>query len=313
MRAPKYAAEVDSILRDNVFVRVEDISRACPGMSMPGVYSRINKLLQENRLTAVGKGRYVSAPKPEYVVEITPWMREVNEYLMNSCCGVNICIAEREGNLFVQVHKSEMDKIQGALEGRYSRVIRKGDFRRFPGKLEGYIVLGHLVSESPLLDENGILVPSLEKTMVDGVSDGEIALGQLSLQKTAESYPLNLDTLLRYAARRGIKDKVSSLVNGLDKERMEMMAKVQKYLSSVPVARAWVFGSFARGEETPESDLDLMVDYVSKSNLSLLDVIRFKLDLESIIGREVDWVENGYLKPFAAPSAEKDKYLIYER
>jgi hypothetical protein len=35
--------------------------------------------------------------------------------------------------------------------------------------------------------------------------------------------------------------------------------------------------------------------------------------LESLIGREVDLVQNGFLKPFAVPSAERDKYLIYER
>ena len=77
--------------------------------------------------------------------------------------------------------------------------------------------------------------------------------------------------------------------------------------------RAWVFGSFARGEETPDSDLDLLVDYDWSSSLSLLDIVRFKLDLEKRLGREVDLVENGYLKPFAQPSAEREKYLVYEK
>ncbi|MBQ7269261.1 MAG: nucleotidyltransferase domain-containing protein [Bacteroidales bacterium] len=103
------------------------------------------------------------------------------------------------------------------------------------------------------------------------------------------------------------------MVSSLDSSRLEMMAKVQKYLSTIPVRKAWVFGSFARGEETPESDLDLLVDYMTDAKLSLLDVIRYKRQLESIIGREVDLVENGYLKPFAVSSAERDKYLIYER
>ncbi|MBO4434242.1 MAG: nucleotidyltransferase domain-containing protein [Bacteroidales bacterium] len=119
--------------------------------------------------------------------------------------------------------------------------------------------------------------------------------------------------MIRYAARRGVKEEVSALVAALDSSRLEMMSKVQKYLSTIPVDKAWVFGSFARGEETSRSDLDLLVDYTAGSNLSLLDVIRFKQQLESIIGREVDLIQNGYLKPFAAASAEKDKYLIYER
>ena len=119
--------------------------------------------------------------------------------------------------------------------------------------------------------------------------------------------------MMRYAARRGVKEEASAMVSSLDSSRLEMMAKVQKYLSTIPVRKAWVFGSFARGEETPASDLDLLVDYMADAKLSLLDVIKYKLQLESIVGREVDLIENGYLKPFAIASAERDKYLIYER
>ncbi|MBQ9193449.1 MAG: nucleotidyltransferase domain-containing protein [Bacteroidales bacterium] len=92
-----------------------------------------------------------------------------------------------------------------------------------------------------------------------------------------------------------------------------MISQVQRMLASLPVTKAWVFGSFARGEETPESDLDLLVDYDKTVGISLLDVVRYKLDLENAIGRDVDLIENGSLKPFAAPSAEREKYLVYER
>ena len=88
---------------------------------------------------------------------------------------------------------------------------------------------------------------------------------------------------------------------------------VSTLILSLGAPYAWVFGSFARGEETPESDLDLLVDYDHEVKISLLDIVRFKLDIEKKIQREVDLVENGYLKLFAVASAERDKYLIYER
>ena len=84
-------------------------------------------------------------------------------------------------------------------------------------------------------------------------------------------------------------------------------------MAGTAIVKAWVFGSFARGEEKKDSDLDILVDYDPSANLSLLGAIRYKLDMEKLIGREVDLVENGYLKPFAIPSCERDKYLIYER
>ena len=187
------------------------------------------------------------------------------------------------------------------------------DYDHFQGDLEGYIILSHLISESPILDRDGIKISSFEKQVVDDISDGNQAIRQFDFQKAVEAYSINLDRLVRYATRRGVKEEVSIIVSCLDYERIALMAKVQKYLSTIPVERAWIFGSFARGEETAESDLDILVDYQNGSGLSLLDVVRFKSELENRTGREVDLVENGFLKPFAIPSAERDKYLIYER
>jgi predicted nucleotidyltransferase len=314
MRVAKYEKEVQTVLNEKVFVTVNDIAAVCPGMPMPSVYSKVNKLIKERKLSVMGKGKYVSAPKAGLSYEITPWMKDVNDYLIATCIGINVCMTEKEGNLFVQVHKSALVKVESELKKRYSNVICKDDFSNFPLNLEGYIVIERLITESPVAIENGMIVPSMEKTIVDLIcdKDGE-AIDRLSFQKTVESRPFNLDSMMRYAARRGVKEEASAMVSSLDSSRLEMMAKVQKYLSTIPVRKAWVFGSFARGEETPASDLDLLVDYMVDAKLSLLDVIKYKLQLESIVGREVDLIENGYLKPFAIASAERDKYLIYER
>ena len=52
-----------------------------------------------------------------------------------------------------------------------------------------------------------------------------------------------------------------------------------------------VFGSTARGEEGPESDLDLLVDFEPKRNM--LDLSRQVMDLQDLLGRKVDVVEPG--------------------
>ena len=74
-----------------------------------------------------------------------------------------------------------------------------------------------------------------------------------------------------------------------------------------------IFGSFADGRATSESDLDLLVDLDKKARVSLLKLIGLKLDIEEKIHREVDLIEDGSLRPFAVASANRDKYLIYER
>ncbi len=54
-----------------------------------------------------------------------------------------------------------------------------------------------------------------------------------------------------------------------------------------------VFGSVVRGEETPASDLDLLVEF--EPGRSLLDHIALAQDLKDLLGREVDVVTEGGL------------------
>ena len=87
---------------------------------------------------------------------------------------------------------------------------------------------------------------------------------------------------------------------------------IADYFKTQPVVKAWVFGSFARGEETPQSDVDILVVY-DKNGVSLLKHAGMIVDLEHLLNRPVDIVEDGTLLPFAVNSAKKNKKLIYER
>ena len=92
-----------------------------------------------------------------------------------------------------------------------------------------------------------------------------------------------------------------------------MVQIIANYFKSQPVLKAWLFGSFARGEEKPWSDLDILVQYDRNQPIGLLKIAGMQLDLEDLLGREVDLVENGTLRPWAVESVERDKQLIYER
>lgn len=88
---------------------------------------------------------------------------------------------------------------------------------------------------------------------------------------------------------------------------------IARYFETQPVNRAWLFGSFARGEETQESDIDILVEYDENARISLLTISHMMGELEKSTGRHVDLIENGCLMPFAVESANRDKQLIYER
>ena len=95
----------------------------------------------------------------------------------------------------------------------------------------------------------------------------------------------------------------------------QLVQTIQAYFATQPVLRAWLFGSYARGEQTPDSDVDILVVFDQKNGkrVSLLKHIGIALGLEDLIGKKVDLITEGTLLPFAQETAEKDKVLIYER
>lgn len=87
---------------------------------------------------------------------------------------------------------------------------------------------------------------------------------------------------------------------------------IKEYFKTQPVEKAWVFGSFSRGEEREDSDVDILITLVPGTRLGL-KFFAMSLDLERLLNRPVDLVIDGDLLPFAEKTAEHDKVLVYAR
>jgi len=75
----------------------------------------------------------------------------------------------------------------------------------------------------------------------------------------------------------------------------EIKNKIIPILKRHGVTRAGIFGSVVRGEETKESDIDVLVEI--ESRMSLLDFVGLKLELEDALGKRVDLGEYSTIKP----------------
>ena len=95
-------------------------------------------------------------------------------------------------------------------------------------------------------------------------------------------------------------------------EVQKMIPQIQEYFATQPVERAYLFGSCSRGEETKDSDIDILVklDYSQPIGLKYFSMIN---DLETKLGRTVDLVTEEGLLPFARHTVDHDKILLYER
>jgi len=90
-----------------------------------------------------------------------------------------------------------------------------------------------------------------------------------------------------------------------------MTQQIAEYFKTQPVLKAWLFGSYARGEQTEGSDVDILIQ--PEQAVGLFKLSSMHLDLQDLLHIDVDLVTVKGLLPFAQESADRDKVLIYER
>lgn len=95
-------------------------------------------------------------------------------------------------------------------------------------------------------------------------------------------------------------------------DRKEIIKKIKDYLAhDQRVSKAWIFGSFARGDDDHKSDIDMMIKVPDGLRFSLFDLADIQYQLELITKRKIDLVEEGNIQPFAWETAKHDLISIY--
>ena len=88
-----------------------------------------------------------------------------------------------------------------------------------------------------------------------------------------------------------------------DKQQLNKMCKENS------ISYLALFGSYARGEETPESDVDLLIDYADSK--SYFDHVRIERRLEELFNRNVDLVTRRSLHPYIKDYVYNDLKTLY--
>lgn len=86
--------------------------------------------------------------------------------------------------------------------------------------------------------------------------------------------------------------------------------KLLPILQSYGASRIGIFGSYARVEAGPDSDLDLLVDFTDRK--SLLTLVRIKRELSEALGIEVDLLTEAAISPHLIDRIKSELRIIYQ-
>lgn len=88
----------------------------------------------------------------------------------------------------------------------------------------------------------------------------------------------------------------------------EIKNKALPILKEAGVIRSSLFGSYVRGEEREDSDIDMLVE-LPRGN-SLLDLVRLERRLEEALGKDVDLLTYNSISPLLKDYIQKDQLQI---
>jgi uncharacterized protein len=80
----------------------------------------------------------------------------------------------------------------------------------------------------------------------------------------------------------------------------------ERVLKAAGIVRLSLFGSTARGDRRPDSDIDLLAAFDENRRISLLDMAGIEIQISELLGQPVDLIEEGTLKPRVRRSVEAE-------
>jgi len=88
----------------------------------------------------------------------------------------------------------------------------------------------------------------------------------------------------------------------------KVINKLKSILLDYGAVRVAIFGSYARGERQPDSDLDVLVKFVETK--SLLELVKIERELQEKIGIKVDLVTEGSVSPYIIGTIKEEEKVI---
>ena len=228
--------------QDGIFTRKDLLNVVRSGMkniSEGSLVVLLNRMIEEKKIIRVSYGKYKLNEdlKHEFLYEPNEFMLSLNKHIKEKFPFIDYCIWQPSvfasmmlhvpavRTTLVDVEREAMESVFMSLQNVESEIPiflnpSQEDVDRYITNRD-LIIVRPLVKEAPLDVINGCPVPTLEKMLVDAISDKELQHLQGNELYTIYSnafsdYAIKKTRLLRYAARRNRKQKVEQIINTIN-------------------------------------------------------------------------------------------------
>ena len=196
----------------------------------------LTKLIESGQLRRIGHGKYAKADKQQFAIVPTKEQRSLNEMLKQHWPYAHFCIYNGDvisplqhllsaNNItYIETEREATSAVFNHLrdEGRtaYLRPTRELMYN-YIDLSQPAIFVKPLITESPVQECNGVLVPTLEKLLVDLQKDADFfylqeAEGVNIFRNALSLYTINESRLLRYASRRGLRKEIETIIKSIN-------------------------------------------------------------------------------------------------
>lgn len=213
-----------------------DYVRSREAISDSGILWHIKKLIKQNKLARLSRGLYGIFVKREFTPTVTAELKKLYGEIASEFPLIDICVYSGQditalqhhlsanNAIYVEVTKEATETVFHYLADKKIKTYHKpgSDFMSdYVDLSEPCVIVKPLVTESPVKKIDSICVPTLEKLLVDINADTDFyyiqGIEASYIMDNAQSlYQLNTPKMLRYASRRGIREKMQSYLTNDD-------------------------------------------------------------------------------------------------
>lgn len=223
----KYAQVHDTFSASSIAIDCE--------LNVVTVRQYLSALFREGKLERVGKGVYANRHKQSFVYKPSDEARNIYNFLKLTLPFADFCVYD--GNIispiqhhlsinnaiYVETNRDVVETVFGRLKDDGKKVFRQPDAQFVYDYVDlrtHCLIVKPLVSESPTAMIDGIIVPTLEKILVDIQADADFDYlrgieSQNMFNLAFDLFSINLQRLLRYARRRNVEQRTRKLIDGV--------------------------------------------------------------------------------------------------